>query len=837
MNRKNDILNQIGIIIFCIFLFWIVTQSGVLFGSKTDWLSQHTIFPEYLRNLFYETGELFPNFAPHIGAGQNIYALSYYGLLNPIVMISYLFPSVSMLNYLVTSSYILFILTGLLFYHFLRSHKVESNISLLSTILLLCSSCLLFHFHRHFMFVNYMPFLILGLIGIDHYFHTKKKWLYLISTFIMIMMSYYYSVTGIFVFVIYGIYQYIKMNENITFQKFIKDGFCFVMPIFIAILMAGILLLPTIHMILSGRTSETVSITIWEILLPNLNLDGILYDTYCLGFTSIVLFSLMELWYSKKREQKWLAIALTCVLILPIFAYLLNGTLYIRDKILIPFLPLFGMVVAEFFIRLKEKTIHYKEIIFGIGIITILAFFQNGQSLFFYLDIGLMVVLILIYIKLDYKKIGMLLLLVVVFTNFIQANQLESYVTEEEYHTFFSEDRQLLIDDVLSKEKDMVRSNQLDDPLYTINKVYRNNYYQTSIYSSTYNANYRKFYADVFGHQIAHRNSLITSQGNNILYQMLMGVKYITTSRKAPVGYRKLKEVEEGPAIYQNKNVLPIGYVSYDTISEKAFDQIPFPYKNEVLLNQTVTKNSTKKEYLTHIKKIFPNTMTKYLEQDIEISKTKKGYKIKALDTSVMQLKLDHSLKNKILMISFDVKNQPTCEEGDFRITINQVKNKLTCEDWIYQNNNHKFQYVISSSKATSTLTIGFAKGEYEIENIEVYELDYNDIKDVKQKKDEWRLDTKKSTANTLTGNVTAKEDGYFTTSIPYDDGFHVYVDGQETKYEMVNKGFVGFPIKKGNHLVTLKYQTPWFQEGTFLSITGFLIAIIMILYDFKKRK
>ena len=55
------------------------------------------------------------------------------------------------------------------------------------------------------------------------------------------------------------------------------------------------------------------------------------------GFTSVILFALIENLFSEKRENKWLSIAVICVLVFPIFIYLLNGTLYVRDKILLPF--------------------------------------------------------------------------------------------------------------------------------------------------------------------------------------------------------------------------------------------------------------------------------------------------------------------------------------------------------------------------------------------------------------------------------------------------------------------------------------------------------------------
>ena len=52
----------------------------------------------------------------------------------------------------------------------------------------MCATPLLFHSHRHIMFINYMPFLILGLMGIDLYFDKKKSWLLILIAHINIIL-------------------------------------------------------------------------------------------------------------------------------------------------------------------------------------------------------------------------------------------------------------------------------------------------------------------------------------------------------------------------------------------------------------------------------------------------------------------------------------------------------------------------------------------------------------------------------------------------------------------------------------------------------------------------
>ena len=152
---------------------------------------------------------------------------------------------------------------------------------------------------------------------------------------LMIMTSYYYSVGGLLVFVIYGIYCYLKLNKKITIKSFDR-WFKFLIPIFIGILLSGILLLPIMGVILSSRVDIETSITLKELFIPQLDLNILLYDAYSLGLTSIAFIALINNFLIKEKD-KFLNIIISIIFFIPIFMYLLNGTLYIRAKVLIPF--------------------------------------------------------------------------------------------------------------------------------------------------------------------------------------------------------------------------------------------------------------------------------------------------------------------------------------------------------------------------------------------------------------------------------------------------------------------------------------------------------------------
>ena len=203
------------LILFLILLLIIVIPTGFnLFGSDTDWLNQHTIFPEYFRQLFYDTGNLIPNFSLNYGAGQNMFNFAYYGLLNPIILISYLLPFIEMRYYIIGINIIILFVSIVLFYKWLRSNEFTSKLSLITSIIFITAGPIIFQMHRHIMFVNYIPFLLLGLIGTDSYINKNKKILLIISVFLMIMTSFYYSVGGIIVLICYFIFKKIKVRKN-----------------------------------------------------------------------------------------------------------------------------------------------------------------------------------------------------------------------------------------------------------------------------------------------------------------------------------------------------------------------------------------------------------------------------------------------------------------------------------------------------------------------------------------------------------------------------------------------------------------------------------------------
>ena len=72
-------------------------------------------------------------------------------------------------------------------------------------------------------------------------------------------------------------------------------------------------------------------------------------------------------------------------------------------------------------------------------------------------------------------------------------------------------------------------------------------------------------------------------------------------------------------------------------------------------------------------------------------------------------------------------------------------------------------------------------------------------------------------------------------TSIPYDEGWSVYVDGEKVDTYKIMDSLLGFDVEKGEHIIELKYQIPLFVECFILSFSSF---VVYILFNFiLKRK
>ena len=834
---KRDLNLYLSIAGFIVLFYVICTNFGeYLFGSTVDWNAQHYKIPEYLRQQFYETGNLFPDFAPNLGAGQNIYNFSYYGLLNPVILLSYFLPFVPMHIYISISTLILVYISVILLFKWL-SGKVARNIAEFTSFIFLLSTPLLFHAHRHVMFVNYMPFLIMAFIAVDRYFNQGKKLLLPISVLLICLTSYFFSVGAMIAIVLYGVYVYAHTTDKLKIKDFMKDGTRFVLWILLGIAMASVPLIPTFNALLTGRTEVEGTISLIKLLMPISPINSLCYGTYSLGLTIISLFALIYCTIKLKRENRFLGIALIIIVTIPIFQYLLNAGMYVRAKPLIPLLPLYVLLLA---VSLNDV---FKEGKISKACILVFAFVgvccailnTSGKLLLFDFTLTLLSFIIFNVFK-RAKKIIFIAAIVVASLSFVLANTQENLVQS---NAIQEESRsEPLIELALENDDGYYRISDKSKGLDIANKTFSANHLVSSIYSSLSNQWYQAFFYDHIGNNIPSRSRGQIQNPDNILFDIYMGNKYIICSETDRLGLEIVSE-QNGLFLCQNKDALPMAYLSSRTMSREQFNKLEYPYNAEALLNYVIVDGAEWREYKSKINEIdLKYTIAKQDGLSIEYT-TDEEITIHTQKGGTLTLDLADKLEDRLLFISFDLAQTNEASIGDHIIAINGVTNRLSHKGWTYNNKNYTFEYTLSDP-STGQLEIVFAPGTYKITNIKTYAAYYEDFVSEMNNVTPMKFDAEKTKGDVIEGTINAENAGYFTISVPYDKGLTVYVNGEKVDYEQVNTAFIGVKLSAGEHDIRIVYRAPFKIISIIISILAFsaLFGIAYVqLVNSKKQK
>ena len=831
---------------FTLFFCWFFCGRYGVFGSKVDWISQHSVLPDYFRQQFYNTGQLFPEFAANIGGGQNIYNFAYYGLYSPVVLISYFLPFVKMSDYMMAAGVISLLAAVLLFYKWLLRRGITSRLSFLTALLFLLSGPMIYHSYNQIMFVNYMPFLCLAFLGVDRYFEKQKAGLYTISVFLMILTSFYFSIGGMFALVLYVIYRYTegkeKLGENIKILGFVSDGFRFLLPMLTAVLMSAVLLVPTAMALAGGREGGHKT-ALSALLIPEIPIFRVVYTPYGIGLTTLAITVLITGLTYRKLYEKFLHIACIAILTVPLFAYLLNGGLYIRDKVMIPFLPFLCYLIATYLEKQKRREISFWAGALPFLLTIVLVYMGREQGKYSeYLGWVLMdaLAMLVCYLIFYWKKFDWVLIVVPIgflaLYGVVLHKSADKMIEPAFYEEVTNKQIRTEIEELTEKENGFYRMEQsgtTSENAANLNRIWNMQQYVSSIYSSSYNPAYQKFRTETFLVEQPFRNVLMQSVTENPIYQKLMGIKYILSEQEI-TGYQQEKKVGD-VTVYKNEEVLPIAYVTNQMISEKAYEDLEFPYSQLAFLRFAVGKsvNDTvnPKEVLNSQVK---ETGAEIPMEDAQaIEKVEDGYHIKSKEIQNVKLKIsEEAQKEEILFVQFELKNYKTSK--DVSVWLAGVKNKLSAGSHIYYNGNTTFTYAVNLKAGQTEVNLGLGAGNYEIRNLRCYIGNTDEsLKTLCQS--EFRVDKAQTKGNRIVGSVDGVKDGYLITSIPYDEHFEVKIDGKDVKYEKVNTAFLGVKMPVGTHEVEIVYHAPGLKMGKVLSVTGLLLLAGMMLWNKKK--
>ena len=354
------------------------------------------------------------------------------------------------------------------------------------------------------------------------------------------------------------------------------------------------------------------------------------------------------------------------------------------------------------------------------------------------------------------------------------------------------------------------------------------------------------------------------SEESNPIYARFMGEKYIVT--KAKMKGIRLLGVSGEWKIYENESAAPIIYGTSQVMSEKDYDKLEYPYNQTTFLQKAVVPKSTAKQadsgqQANSIETVdnLHNAVLQFGENSC-ISETDGGYHIYAKkDTKVKaeivsqidinsvntvntenvgeNVKVANETKkvsgNRVLMLRFKVKNLKPSK--DLTIWVNDNRNKLSAKQRVYYNDNTTFTYAVALDSDENQVEVTFGKGKYNLSDVEAY---VTTLPGTELYESEFLQNDTKTKGNVIAGSLTMQKSGYLITSIPYDSGFEIQVDGKPATSEKVNTAFLGCKVKAGEHDIVITYHAPGLAAGkvmSFVGMIGFLILSVLEHVDTKK--
>ncbi|NLZ81100.1 MAG: YfhO family protein [Clostridiales bacterium] len=748
-----------------------------------------------------------------IGGGVNFVALYAYYLATPINWILFLFPQ-SILTELMSIILILKIgLSGFTFSYYICKHFNTNNPAVGAFAIFYALSAYVAAYSWNVMWLDCIWLLPLILLGLEYLVKGKKPFLYCIALGISILSNYYISIMICIFCVLY--FFMLMLSQPEAKENPYKKIFSFGLFSLLAGGLAAILLIPeffALQLTVSGEMNFPESLTKYFSILEMVSRQLMLVEPAVFSahepniYSGIPIFLLVPLYAMnskvnlKEKIGKFILVFIFYISFnMNILNYIWHGfhfpnSLPCRQSFIFNFLLL--SMAYEGLCGIKKYTAKqvYGTLAGVIALFLMIEHFIAGDEYHFsivYVSL-LFACLYCMLIELYRKKrlanvsLCLLLFLIVFMEAFI--NTEETSVSTTNRTSYVSDNTAItsVLDELYSMDTDFYRVEKLKRR--TKNDSAWHHYHGLSLFSSTANAGLSQFLSDM-GHE--ESTNSYAFYGATPLTTSLLNVKYVFSNDFLEnTSLRELVTWDESIYLYENKYTLPLGFLIPSDLNE-SWDMIssnPFTVQNDFA------------SLTTGIDPIFTTINYSTSGNKVEIHVKEDQYVYAYVTSSGEDFVATYT----------DESNEEIQESKSF----NGVKQKYIFE----------LGYCLEGTTITLSATeedsIKIYTGGLELENFETY---YKMISE-----QELIIDSYDDTH--VNGTITVKEDGVLFTSIIYEKGWSVTVDGYPVDTTAFKDAFISIPLAAGIHEVKFSYIPYGLPAGILISTISFGILSTIII-------
>ena len=271
-------------------------------------------------------------------------------------------------------------------------------------------------------------------------------------------------------------------------------------------------------------------------------------------------------------------------------------------------------------------------------------------------------------------------------------------------------------------------------------------------------------------------------------------------------------------SLYENKYYLPIGYAAKSTGESARL------ISDNVFINQNEAFSQ-----LTGINEDVYTLLDPYKDEsvDFECKEESEGlYKFQMSDTAnAGEIKVMYKApKDGMIYAWANIKSADTIEVRSANLdhTYEIEAQRYVFPLGYYKKGEIVVLEVLADKRAKNKIAVGYL-------NSDVLEKGYNLLNKHAMKNVTY-------TSTSVEGTLDAGEGGLFMTSIPWEKGWTLYVDGEKTETRAAMGAFLCADIGQGSHEIKLKYCPEGFVSGMFIGIAALLVFIFMIIKDSRKN-
>lgn len=769
------------------------------------------------------------------GLGINFWAVTAYYLSSPLNALFLLVPRAFLIEVFTVIIILKIALSGLSFAYYISKHYKKYDVTIVYFSLFYALSGWVLGYNWNIMWLDCIFIFPLVMLGIEKLMREGKGFMYGVCLAACIICNYYISIMVCMFLVLYFFVLFIQKRTK-SFKLFLDRGLKFAGYSLLAGAAGAVLLLPAFFALMQTHSAESTFPTVfkfyknfWDILSQHMamveptSLSG-LPNLYC-GVIAI-MFVILYLFRPKTPvTHKATKIAL---LVFMIFSCNVNFLDYIWHGFHYPnslpnrftFIYIFILLTMcyEVFLMLRRYKIwqYFTAFIGSMGFV-MLAYTYGKTKKEIYVYIVTMALLWVYFILMNFykarpdktrllKNVWLFVLVIEVAANAIFGLLSNGSVSYSAYVKDLKASEGI---HELTDHQETLYRTELNE-FAGRNNVTWLGFKGVSMFSSTVSDGIDTLMGDLGLFSAVNKFSF---QGSTEVTDAMLNVKYLLANTKTDNirDFRYLGTVEE-KHVYENPHAVGIGFLVNDSYAQWNTASVrPWEVLNDFARKAAgLTSDIYTEELITGEPAATGGTVIKEGNGDYRFTKG-----------SGSEHKLVYTINGAQMAHRYIYYKAPHMD----KLTVTAGGTTKSYSD----TRGHIVD--IGRFGAGETVTLTFVlDDEYSSADVELYMFgtDDNALADFYTAIARSPFQVTAYSDTKITGYADAAFDGIMYTSIPYDEGWTVSVDGEPVEIKSVADGLLYFDIDAGRHEIEMTYRPKGFTAGFYISAVSLLIFTIL---------